>query len=482
MTYYAIPLRPWTEYARGTTPFTAYPTWNPDDSTLSPDGYPGWSLRNVPTVVAGVNSSKIIDPNISAAGMTRGSTANFFDPNMPDTRQTGWNLSLEKEIVGDVVLKGSYFGHHTDYLEIFYDMNRAPSAYTWYMTKGTAVPSGAAALTNRPYDQNAYSAVQEYGKYGWANSNGLQFEVQRPYKNGYAFQVFYVLTNAFKAGGDGYNIFDIPQSAFLPGWAPADQHERNQETNYWRDDAVPQHRLNGNFRLQLPVGKGKWLGKNFHGALDKIVGGWEVAGMGSIRSNRFFLPSSNSSNSAIWPTGVPVEIYGEKYPIQDCRSGRCIPGYLWWNGYINPNQINSHDANGNPNGVMGVPDNYKAAGAPLNPWPVNPNKSDPMYKYYGTNTQFITLKNGSQVTPTFDPGLHSWWTQSVAAPRSWGLDAALTKNIPIRERVNLRVTADFFNVMNHPNDPTGASAEGLIMTRTSANAARTTQLSMRLSW
>lgn len=482
LTYYPIPLRPWTEYAKSTAPFTAYLWYNPDDSTLSPDGYPAWSLRNVPQVVAGVNSSKVVDPTTSANGMTRGSTANFFDPNMPDTRQTGWNMTLEKEIVGDMALKATYFGHHTDYLEMFYDWNRAPSAYTWYMTTGTAVPSGANALQNRPYDQNAYGAVQEYGKYGWANANGMQLEIDHPYKKGYAFQVFYVLNNAFKAGGEGYNLFDTPTSSFLPGWAPNDQQARLQETAYWRDDTLPQHRLNWNWLIDLPVGRGKLLGRDFSGVKEKIFGGWQIAGFGSIRSNRFWLPSNNGSSSAIWPTGNPVEIYGEKYPIQDCRSSRCIPGYLWWNGYINPNQINSYDANGKPNGVMGVPDSYKPAATPLDPWPLNPSKSDPMYKYYGTNTQFITLKNGTTVTPQFDPGLHSWWTQSMAAPRSWGLDASIYKNVQIKERVILRFSADFFNVLNHPNDPTGAGADGLILTRTSANAARMTQLTMRLNW
>jgi hypothetical protein len=40
----------------------------------------------------------------------------------------------------------------------------------------------------------------------------------------------------------------------------------------------------------------------------------------------------------------------------------------WWNGYIPPNRINSVDANGKPNGVMGVPANHKPSTAPLIPW------------------------------------------------------------------------------------------------------------------
>ena len=86
--------------------------------------------------------------------------------------------------------------------------------------------------------------------------------------------------------------------------------------------------------------------------LDKFIGGWQIAGLGSLRSNYFTLPTNN------YPTGTPIQFYGYQYPIQDCRSGACFPGYLWWNGYIPANRINSVDANGKPNGVMGVPVTY----------------------------------------------------------------------------------------------------------------------------
>jgi len=51
----------------------------------------------------------------------------------------------------------------------------------------------------------------------------------------------------------------------------------------------------------------------------------------------------------------PVELYGYKYPIQNCTSGTCYPGYLYWNGYIPANLINSHNAAGQPNGYEGIP-------------------------------------------------------------------------------------------------------------------------------
>ena len=54
--------------------------------------------------------------------------------------------------------------------------------------------------------------------------------------------------------------------------------------------------------------------------LDKVVGGWQLAGSGSLRSTWFALPTGN------WNfTGEPVQNYGYKYPIENCTSGVCVP-------------------------------------------------------------------------------------------------------------------------------------------------------------
>jgi hypothetical protein len=231
-----------------------------------------------------------------------------------------------------------------------------------------------------------------------------------------------------------------------------------------------------NWIADLPFGHGKWLGRNAGGVLDKIIGGWQIAGMGSLRSTYFGLPTG------IYPNGNDIEFYGYKYPIQDCRSGTCWPGYLWWNGYIPANQINSVDASGKPNGVMGVPANYKPAAEPLLPWPANPNRNDPMYAYYGTNTVWVTLNNGASQRTSYAPGLHPWQNQYFPSVRQWNLDASLFKAIPIKENVRVRFNADFFNVLNHPGNPAGVNAAGILDTRASGNGARELQLTLRLTW
>jgi hypothetical protein len=267
---------------------------------------------------------------------------------------------------------------------------------------------------------------------------------------------------------------------FLPGQVPTDLDARNKFLNYQRDISIPHHRLRWNWLVDLPVGKGKPLLGNSGKVLNRIVGGWQVAGLGSVASTYLTLPNT------MFSTGTPIEIYGYKYPIQDCTSGACYPGYLWYNGYIPPYRINSVDPKtGKPNGYMGIPDNYKPALQPLLPYPADylnrSGATDPLYGFYGTNTAFVTLKDGTSQRTTW-AGLAPLRQQYLPSVRQWALDASLFKTIPITEQFRLRFNADFFNVLNHPGNPNTLGTTGILATRNSGQPARTLQLTLRLSW
>jgi hypothetical protein len=178
-----------------------------------------------------------------------------------------------------------------------------------------------------------------------------------------------------------------------------------------------------------------------------------------------------------------VEVYGKNYPIQDCRSGVCYDGWLYWNGYIPANRINSVDRNGRPNGVMGVPDSYRPNQAPLIPTPRDGGSaSDPLFAFYETNTVWVPLKNGTLQRTTFNPGVHPLQNQYVLGPNLWNMSASAFKTIAIREQLMLRFNLDFLdNVFNMPGT-TLPGNDGVILNRTSANLPRVLQMTLRLSW
>ena len=481
---FTIPLRTWTAGERSNAPFFARLTNAVDSAALSPDGIPNYSMRSIPTVVAGVNSQDAIDLS-NASSITRGSPlAWFFARNVPTPRVQDWNVTVEKEVMENTVLRASYVGNHANNLEQFHSFNDATPAYIWHVTTGQPLPTGEySGVALRNYDQTVYGTLAEMRMTGWSNFNGISLEAERRFSGGYGFQVFYNVGNAFRAGGKypRPNSMVLAENQFLPNAVPADPEVRNRFLNYLRDTDIPKHRVRWNWIADLPFGKGKPLVSGAGNVLDKVIGGWQVAGMGSIRSTYFTLPTS------AYPNSNNIELYGYKYPIEDCRSGVCYPGYLWWNGYIPPNRINSVDASGKPNGVMGVPANYKPAAAPLIPWgtttlPPNAPAGTNISTFWDTNTVWVPLQDGTVTRLAYNDNLHPWRNQFKPSVVQWVLDASLFKAVPLGEGFVLRFNADFFNVLNHPGNPNSIGADGVLSTRNSGTQARELQLTLRLSW
>jgi len=490
LAYFSADLYEWQDNVRSNFPLAASFSYDLNNAAQSPDGIANYWLRSAPQVVNGVNSANVLSLS-QATGITPGCCGIFFfNPNQPDARTHTWNVTFEKQFMNNTVARIRYLGNHTSNLFQQYQLNDAIPSYVWYMTKGTPLPTGATSnIARRLYDNTSgYGSLTSYNLTGWNNNQGVELEMERRFARGVAFHISYDLLNAFASTSCnsgcaiGTAVIRDP-GYYLPGTVPTDYDERNRYLNYQRATDVPKHRIKWNFLVDVPVGRGKKLLGNANRVLDVFVGGWQIAGSGSLRSTWFALPTGN------WNfTGEPVHVYGYKYPIQNCTSGVCVPGYLWWNGYIPANKINSRDANGNPNGYEGIPADYKPAVTPLIPWgstamPANAPAGTNVSTYWDTNTVWIPLKDGTTVRTSDFTGVpnpfQNQWRPSVL---QWGQDASLFKTISIKENVRLRINADFFNVFNHPGNPNNVGSDGMETTRSSGNSPRTLQLSMRLTF
>ncbi len=479
---YPIPYRSWGS-SQGGTPSRASFSNSLTNTVQSPDGLPNYGLRSVPRFVAGQNSVNAIDINDTRT-LPRGFAAsNFRDVNQPDGRVQDWNLTVEKELMGNTVARVSYVGNYSGNQEVWVRHNESTPGYIWYATRQEPLPTGDfSSVATRPFENTVYGSLNEFTRKGRSRFNGAQFELERRYDKGFAYQLFYLVGNTMMLGGQEGNDFVGSLNTYMPGAVPENIDQRIRFMQYRRDWEIPKHRVRWNFVADLPFGRGKKVGGNMNGIADKFLGGWQAAGMGNLRSFFFAMPTG------IFPSGPKtIERYDYKYPVEDCRSGRCFPGYLWWNGYIPANQINSVDRNGKPNGIMGVPDSYKPAATPMIPvgqtaLPPNAPAGTVVSQFWDTNTVWIPLKNGTVQRTNFDNGLHPWRNQYLPGPRQWGMDASLFKFVNITERLVARVNIDVFNVFNHPNNPNSIGSDGILATRNSGSAARTTQLTLRLQW
>ena len=108
--------------------------------------------------------------------------------------------------------------------------------------------------------------------------------------------------------------------------------------------------------------------------------------------------------------------------------------------------------------------------------------NDPTSQYYGTNSVVVTLKDGSTVRTTYDDNLWPWRQQLIPGPIQWSTDASLFKMFRLGERAFVRLNVDFFNVFNVAGTANAITADGIVQTRNSGNAAREMQLTLRLTW
>ena len=475
---YAPPTRNFYAETRFNPPYTAGFPKSYTSAAQSPDGKANYLLRSVPTIVAGKNSANVVDVNSPALVNPGAFGPSALDPHYPSTFVQQWNFTIEQALPKNTVFRASYIGNHGSNLEQYWEYDDAPNNYVWYTRTGQPLPTGKYAnVLTRPYPNLPYGQIEVQRKTGYSNDNSIQLEFQRLHKNGYGFQAFYVLSNAFRMGGNGWRdeIYE-PSSYFAPGAVPGDVAASNRYQNYARDTAIPQHQIRWNWLVDLPFGKGKAFLGNSNSFLNALVGGWQLVSTGELHS-QFWQPTT----SYYQPT--TLHIYKKKYKEMDCRSGQCRPGYLWYNGYIPANKINT------ANGVQGVPAGYTPYNTPLITTPANggtkctsagvPAGCDPNYPYYDTNSVLLTLANGSTVRTTYNPGINPLLHRYQLGPFNWTMDASVFKSIKLTERTALQFNADFFNVLNEPGLKNPNTTTGIIDAGFSNNDPRQMQLSLR---
>lgn len=432
--------------------------------------------------IAGQNTGSL--NTTTTASLTPGISINYTDPNLKANIDREWNVTLEKQMRGGNAVRVSYMGNHGSKLLQQWEYNSSPSAYVWYVATGTATPTGTYANTAmRPWDTKVYGAISGQQSTGWSNSNQFQVEVQHQYSRGYAFQAFYVLNNAFWTAN---NTSSTPSSSmgadiqgynqYVAGLVPKDDKTRNRFEMYSRNTTIPKHRVRFNWVVDLPVGHGKRFLGNSNQLVDTLVGGWQIAGDGTIWAN-YIQPSLS-----YWGTTSPTQNWKRKYKIRDCRggSGVCYNAYMGFNGYIPATKRNTSG------GVIGLPSNYTPAFQPIIPIPADGgSKTDPLYSYYDTNTVWVKLNNGSTIATTYNPGptgVNPYSKTYLMGPFNWIADGSLYKAFRLGHEMKLRVDADAFNLFNNQGTNNPDNTTGIISTQTSKNTARQLQLSARLTW
>jgi hypothetical protein len=243
-----------------------------------------------------------------------------------------------------------------------------------------------------PANGNAF--VTDYvGSSGWSNYHGLQAEIRRRFTDGWYYQINYTWSKAFTNA-------EQAQAEFAP-------YLDNTVGDAWEKKRLNQdvqHVFKFNFAYELPFGPGKrfWNASGFAG---KVLGGWQISGIGQFR------------------TGRPISfISGRGTLNRSARSG-----------------------NNTPNTTLTLSQLQAGTGLFADPKTGLPLLIDPSWIASDgrASSSIFTHPLAGQVghlslTPVDGPGY-------------WNVDTALIKRIRFKERLGLELRLEAFNVFNHTN-------------------------------
>jgi len=287
-----------------------------------------------------------------------------------------WFLSVQREVMKNTVVELTYTGNHSARLPIIADYNQAfPNQ-----------PGQALGIQPRRPLQS-FGAITWEDPAGFGSYNGLSAKLEHRFSAG-----FYML-NSFtwaKALGNSEQQLEAPSGVTVAN----PQDVRNPKAERGPSSYDVKFINVTSVVYQLPFGKGRKYGSSLPGAVEAILGGWELTGINTANTgepvNVLFNPSSTVDNTG---------------RISDFRGATTF----------RPNLV------GDPTGSTGAVrlDNYfnKAAFA-------LPTNSQP----YGN------LGRNAFRAPNFE---------------QW--DLGVDKSFRLREGLDLQFRSEFFNVLNHTN-------------------------------
>jgi hypothetical protein len=312
-------------------------------------------------------------PSVLAAPGSQ-SLADITDLHFKDPYVQQWNLTIERDLGFNMGLRLSYDGSHGSDLQELHDINALPANTLGY----------GAVASQVPYPEVGYSPIMTNGAV--SNYNAATIALTKRLSNGLQMSASYVFSrNLSNEGGVAPTGF-----ASEYGGTITTPFNPGDSLDYGNVSFTRKHRFLATFLYDLPFGKGKSLAGNSNGFVDRILGGWELAGVLLFESGPFLTVTAPGTD----PSGTGFDNY---------NAGRADI----------------------------------VSGVPL--YPANRN----IYNW---------INQASLALPPNNTG--TWPTEGVGmftGPGTQAVSLSLFKSVPINERVRLQIGVAAANVLNHPN-------------------------------
>ena len=214
-------------------------------------------------------------------GGTAQATPRGMNPDYKQPEIYQFNLTLERELLKDLVLEVGYVGSQGRFLGLRYNIN-AP------LPTGTVV-GGVPTVFRRFQAQYGTATIQYQDQFGVSNYNALQTSLRRRAANGLTLLVSYTFSKSIDTGSSTNNSTTGSQDF------PQDIRDI-LGTQRGLSDFHRAHQLSGSFNYELPFGKGRGVFGKASGLTQALAGGWELNGIVTLLSGRPFTPQYSAAD------------------------------------------------------------------------------------------------------------------------------------------------------------------------------------------
>lgn len=221
----------------------------------------------------------------------------------------------------------------------------------------------------------------------WSTYNALQMQLERRLSNGLSWQFSYTFAKSLDTRSfDPAFTVVATSNAQSAGGTPFDIS--NRRLNYGLSDFDRRHVVQTYWLYEFPFGRGRKYLNSANGFIDRLAGGWQIAGFGTFQSGRPF-----SAYSGNFTFNNVVQSFANCNGC-DAEMGRAQDG---------------------PGGVI---------------W-------------------FFTQEQIAKFSQPAMGELGNTGRNAFRSPGGWGVDASILKRTRITERVNMELRADMTNFFNH---------------------------------
>ncbi|HJZ78785.1 MAG TPA: TonB-dependent receptor, partial [Pyrinomonadaceae bacterium] len=231
-----------------------------------------------------------LDPTTILASQPKGSTGNPLLPNgispnvLPLTNDgtmrlpvvDAWNLMLERQFTGGLVVSAGYVGNKGTHV--------TPGGTNYNINQPTIVgynPANPQTNLRRLFFQEFgwSQSIKYFSDDGTTKYHSLQLRGEKRFSNGLMFQGNFTWASAF----------DFSNTYYF--WDPS--------VDYGREGGVRRFVFNLNNVYEFPFGKGRKYLSNVSRLGDLVVGGWQLSGVWFWGSGLPFTPSYNNCGSDV---------------------------------------------------------------------------------------------------------------------------------------------------------------------------------------